>query len=331
MGTKKEAGFRSYAAAPIMIVTGFTIASLVFTFILKEPSPVPVFIIFAIIQGGSMSLYALLRGKAKTRVRMVSMFLIGSFLMGLVGIASRNNLQIEGFLFYLFSGSVSGVIVHFMMAKILGPLFFSRNWCSWGCWTAMILDLLPYKDPGAGRQRGLGAKARYVYLGMAVVATIALYFGFNYNFVQTDAEALAAGMGTMNELIWFIAGNVLYYVIGITLAFKLKDNRAFCKYVCPVSVFFKVSSRFTILRIKGNAKACTNCNSCVKKCPMGIDIPSYIKADRRVTSMECIMCLNCIPACPKGVLKASAGIDPLVKSVKSEQAERANVPSVEKA
>ncbi len=41
-------------------------------------------------------------------------------------------------------------------------------------------------------------------------------------------------------LFWaFIVGNVLYYAIGILLAFAWKDNRAFCKYICPITVFLK--------------------------------------------------------------------------------------------
>lgn len=33
-------------------------------------------------------------------------------------------------------------------------------------------------------------------------------------------------------MFWsFIIGNILYYAVGITLAFLLKDNRAFCKYI----------------------------------------------------------------------------------------------------
>ena len=31
----------------------------------------------------------------------------------------------------------------------------------------------------------------------------------------------------------FLAGNALYYIAGIALAFAFKDNRAFCKYLCP--------------------------------------------------------------------------------------------------
>ncbi|MFB2623343.1 MULTISPECIES: 4Fe-4S binding protein [Methanothermobacter] len=44
-------------------------------------------------------------------------------------------------------------------------------------------------------------------------------------------------------MLWaFIAGNVAYYVTGIALAVALRDNRAFCKYICPVSIFLKASS-----------------------------------------------------------------------------------------
>ena len=32
-------------------------------------------------------------------------------------------------------------------------------------------------------------------------------------------------------MTWFVIGNLLYYAVGILLAYSLKDNRAFCKYV----------------------------------------------------------------------------------------------------
>ena len=35
-------------------------------------------------------------------------------------------------------------------------------------------------------------------------------------------------------MFWsFLIGNAVYYAVGILLAFGLKDNRAFCKYICP--------------------------------------------------------------------------------------------------
>ena len=52
-------------------------------------------------------------------------------------------------------------------------------------------------------------------------------------------------------MFWlFLAGNALYYLAGIALAFAFKDNRAFCKYLCPITVFLKPMSYFSLLRVQ---------------------------------------------------------------------------------
>ena len=57
----------------------------------------------------------------------------------------------------------------------------------------------------------------------------------------------------------FIAGNILYYGTGIILAFAFKDNRAFCKYICPITVFLKPASYFSLLQIKIDTEKCISC------------------------------------------------------------------------
>ena len=49
------------------------------------------------------------------------------------------------------------------------------------------------------------------------------------------------GVEDKGAVMWyaFIVGNIVYYIVGIVLTFAFKDNRAFCKYVCPVTVFLK--------------------------------------------------------------------------------------------
>ena len=48
-------------------------------------------------------------------------------------------------------------------------------------------------------------------------------------------------------MFWmFLTGNAFYYIAGITLALIFKDNRAFCKYLCPVTVFLKPMSYFSL-------------------------------------------------------------------------------------
>jgi polyferredoxin len=79
---------------------------------------------------------------------------------------------------------------------------------------------------------------------------------------------------------WLLGGNIFYYASGIALAYLLKDNRAFCKYVCPITAVLKISSRFSLLKVADDAEKCTECSACVRVCPMDIRIPEYIKNGR---------------------------------------------------
>jgi ferredoxin-type protein NapH len=308
MDTKKPK-LTAYLSAPLSIAIGFILAILVFHFILKNDGPVPIFIMFAVIEVTCMIFFAILPDKGKTIVRMISMFMIGLFLLVLAGLMGKNNFQLESFWFYIFAGSMAGVIVHFIMAKIIGPIFFSRNWCSWGCWSSMIFDLLPYKNNIKWQSSAL-SKMRYVHFFLSMILVTVLFFVFKYTIIQTDPKELANGMGTGRELVWLLVGNFLYYLSGIILAFKFKDNRAFCKYICPLTVFLKFTNKITLLRIKAtDNKSCTNCRTCANSCPMGIDIPSYVKDNTRVLSTECIMCMKCVQKCPEAILKTSLGFD----------------------
>ena len=98
----------------------------------------------------------------------------------------------------------------------------------------------------------------------------------------------------------FMIGNALYYAAGIALAFALKDNRAFCKYVCPVVVFLKPASYYALLRVKNDETKCISCGRCRKVCPMDVDVPDNSR--RRFNGTECILCLKCIAECPAKAL-----------------------------
>ena len=121
-------------------------------------------------------------------------------------------------------------------------------------------------------------------------------------------------------MTWFIIGNLLYYAVGIGLAYALKDNRAFCKYVCPVSVPLKISSRFSIIKIGQAAGQCNDCDACEKTCPMDVRISDYILNNQRVLSTECSLCQTCITVCAQDALKLSFGFDMSRKDLLRERA-----------
>lgn len=301
----KKASFKKYALLAFSTLLFFIAIVSLFVFVLKETSPVPVFIFFGIVQFICMILFALLP-KGKNIPRQVSTALIGMTLAIFAGIIVRQNLQIEGFFFCVVSGFFGGAIVHYMIGKILGPVFTGRSWCSWGCWTAFILDFLPYKE-NITWKKGNFKHFRYLSFFISLAIVLILFLGFGYVIHSADNESGASI--NFRAVYWFAGGNILYYLTGIILAVKMKDNRAFCKYLCPASIFLKNFSRISILKIKGNKDKCTDCGACTKACPSAILISKYVKNGERVKSTECMMCMKCIPACPQGILGVSAGLD----------------------
>lgn len=250
--------------------------------------------------GIGLGLYALLPKKKKPLGRRVSLLLVGVFLLGYLGIRQSENIQIEWVWFSLLAGLSGAALTHYLIAKVFGPLLFGRLWCGWACWTVMILDLLPFKRPG-GRVPGAWGHLRYLHFALSLGLVLVLWFVFNYQ--EPIVYNSAAG------LVWLIAGNALYYAAGIGLAYALEDNRAFCKYICPVSVPLKLTTRFALLKIAGDPAKCSDCNACIQLCPMDIRIPEYLHAGQRVLSTECSLCQTCLTVCTRDALKLSFGFD----------------------
>ena len=209
-------------------------------------------------------------------------FAVGLYMLIYLGIICRENMQLEGFWYYLFLGVFEAAVIHYAVAKIFGPVLFGRGWCGYACWTAMVLDLLPYKTPQAGR-RSFG------YVSYILFAASFAFVGALFLLDVPD----------MGRIMWcsFIVGNLAYYVCGVVLAFKCRDNRAFCKYICPVAVFLRLSSRFALFRVRVDREKCISCGKCERVCPMDILVSSA------PDSKECILCLRCLEECPKGALK----------------------------
>lgn len=217
--------------------------------------------------------------------RNIVQFAVGLYMLVYLGIISRENMQIEGFWYYLFLGVFEAAVIHYAVAKIFGPIFFGRGWCGYACWTAMVLDLLPYKVPKYPRKKF--GFIRYIVFAISLTFVGALFLLHVNNLEEI--------------MLWaFIIGNILYYAIGITLALVLKDNRAFCKYICPITVFLKPASYFSFLRVKCDKEKCISCNKCKKNCPMNVDMTNNSR--KRENGTECILCMKCMDECPKKAL-----------------------------
>jgi len=254
--------------------------------------------------------------KKKPFGRKFTQMLIGLYLLGFVSFLGRENMQIEGFFFYLFVGVLYGPTLHYLIAKIAGPLLFGRGWCGWACWTTMVLDFLPWQRPKNGRMKYLGL-LRYIHFAIAFGLVYFLYFMKEYDIPKSSSA----------EFYWLAIGNLLYYASSIMLAVVLEDNRAFCKYLCPIPAIMKVGSRFSLMKQEIDSELCVDCGTCEKTCPMNIKLLDYLKEKKRVLSTECVLCNTCVYVCPEEAIKTTAGFDFGLKEYVEMKEEELNRPS----
>lgn len=235
--------------------------------------------------GISLSLGIFLLGRKYPYARRIVQLLVGLYMLVYLGFINRENMQIEGFWYYLFTGVFEAATIHYAVAKIFGPLFFGRGFCGYACWTAMVLDFLPYKTRALPR-KNIGW-IRY------------LTFALSFLFVST---LFLLKVGNLERIMFwaFLIGNLAYYLVGIALAFLFKDNRAFCKYICPVTVFLKPMSYFSLVRIRCDENKCISCGKCKKVCPMDVEMTDNSR--KRKNGTDCILCMECVKVCPKGAL-----------------------------
>ena len=237
--------------------------------------------------GGCIALGLALFLGGKRYARRFVQLMVGGYMLLYLGILCGENMQIEGFWYYLFLGVFEAATIHYVVAKIFGPLAFGRGWCGYACWTAMVLDFLPYHRPQGPRKKGLG-KLRYLMFALSLGLVAGLFLFRAGNLEQV--------------MFWlFLGGNVLYYLVGIVLAFLLRDNRAFCKYLCPVTVFLKPMSYFSLLRVHCDEGKCVGCGKCLQACPMDVEVNR--ESRKRENATECILCYECVTECPVKALR----------------------------
>ena len=226
------------------------------------------------------------------------MLLSGGLSIAALSWLGRMNLELEGCFMLLISGTMGAAIGHTAVTLILGPLFFGRFLCGWGCWRSMVFEWLPVS---ASTKRREGFWRLLPLLGLGIVLLTALLAVGGFGHLPGGAWATGNEPGLFPIVLSFGA----YYAAGIGLALTLKDQRAFCKYLCPSAVILRLTSRFSWAKMAARPGCCSECGTCSRVCPMNVDVLSFARKGYRVLSGDCILCQQCAQACPEAALYVS--------------------------
>ncbi|MBW6509409.1 MAG: 4Fe-4S binding protein [Desulfuromonadales bacterium] len=173
-------------------------------------------------------------------------------------------------------------------------LVFGRVWCGWACPQTTLTDLAEWLARRcklnilANRLQGalvhqIVAQVIYLLPALLVAANLLWYF--------IEPQRFLAGLvsGTLHPgvLITFL---VITAIIYLDLALI---RRLMCREFCPygrIQSSFVDPATLTLHLPEEEKPRCIRCNSCVRTCPMGIDI-------RNGYQIECINCGRCLDAC----------------------------------
>lgn len=75
-------------------------------------------------------------------------------------------------------------------------------------------------------------------------------------------------------------------ILCIALVLFVISKRPFCRYVCPIGLFWSLFNKVSILKLEVD-KGCTECDACRKKCP------EDAKIYNNPNPQECIRCFEC--------------------------------------
>jgi ferredoxin-type protein NapH len=106
-----------------------------------------------------------------------------------------------------------------------------------------------------------------------------------------------------SRLFIFTFNGIINLVMIILLGFLAVGGRAYCNFFCPVGAIDAfanwLGSKIKFFkRIRIDKEKCTQCNSCVKECPLWA-IEKKEDNSLEINQISCMPCKKCIEKCPE--------------------------------
>jgi len=192
--------------------------------------------------------------------------------------------------------AIIGAIIIFAFYVAIAP----RVFCSWVCPVNLLTDIAFKLREKFGFKSekilNVSKNFRYFLLALTLVLSLALSF---------PAFESISFVGIVQRGIIYGSLSALGIAVAIIAFDMFVLKRGICSHICPLGAFYAVISKFALIRVKHDAKACTKCMKCKLICPEMQVLDMIGKESRSVSSSECISCGRCIDVCGDGALKFS--------------------------
>ncbi len=194
-----------------------------------------------------------------------------------------------------------------LLLTFLGiSLVARRAFCSWICPVGTLSELC-----GALGRRLFGQTFR-IWRWLDILLRFAKYalliFFIKLILIDMPVQAIE---GLLSSPYWAVSDiKMLHFFTGISPAaisviaalagLSVLYQHFWCRYLCPYGALTALAALLGPLKIRRNAKRCSNCGACGHNCPSRLSVQTC----SAISSPECTGCLNCVESCPEpGALK----------------------------
>jgi ferredoxin-type protein NapH len=132
----------------------------------------------------------------------------------------------------------------------------------------------------------------YLFFSAGGIRSLDPFFGMENGLSITSAATL------MVVVVIFVLLFIIAYLMG---------RRGFCHVFCPVAALMITGRKirnlagWPALQLGADASRCTDCMTCSRECPMGLDVNSMVRKGE-MENPDCICCASCADACPQGAI-----------------------------
>ncbi len=224
----------------------------------------------------------------------------------------------------VLSGTALRIPFYVLGTVLLFGILAGRFICGWLCPFGLIQEAL-YRLPGPKLRHVPGTGIlRYFRYGIAVVFVlilpVAAYLisgigepAFCKYICPAGTLEASVPLLLMNQSLAAAAGWITvwkFFVLAFFLVLMICIYRPFCRFVCPLGVWYGLWNRRAMLGIAVAEKRCTHCGTCHAVCPAEAVIAG---------NAECISCGRCVESCPeKAIYFRNPLCDPEQLEVKSK-------------
>ena len=222
------------------------------------------------------------------------------------------------------------------LCLVVITLLLGRVFCGWACPLGTLNNMIgSLRSRGSKGKRAQWYWLKYLFLFFLLVSSLLgmqlsgivdplsllirslslsinplLNYGTNAFFnslYNLDAKTLSAVSEPVYAMFkksllsfqqpWFIQGTFIGLIFLLILGLNLRENRFWCRYLCPLGALLGILSRFSLLK-RTVSEGCTSCGVCESVC-QGNAFP-HTKEEWK--DSECLYCRNCDDICPQNAI-----------------------------